>query len=244
MRELFGMLLVIGGIATLLVMLARKIMASQRARSEADHQAIAARNAAAALAAANAPFTRNREPSGTGQPDRALTLRAKGSEIGSIVGIAVVLLHFGLDFVAEPEKLWTRWLAYPVGILMVLGGLITLAASLTLWCKRLKVDANGLVLHEGPWSSTTIAWTTVASVSIVEVWITVTSNGEEPFEEKRRTGSKLLVRDASGGELLSLDEPMRPEARYRIFLDTIPAWRGIPVVQERWLDGKPARLEA
>jgi len=154
-------------------------------------------------------------------PAGLIEMRRTSASIGGTVMWAIGFFLSAVGLAVFPDVLWTRWLAYPVAVVLL--ALAAGAAYLAVGERnqRCVADANGI----DAWGLERVAWKDVASVTMVE---------ERARPSSRRTGMLdryLLFEDQAGEELLRLEE-MAPPEEYRRFLDAIPAWTGRPVQEK------------
>lgn len=130
-------------------------------------------------------------------------------------GIFIALLGIGLVF--NPEVLWTRWLAWPAAVLLLVIGPIGVFAGWPSPDGKLTVTPAGIRLQlDGPAES--IAWADMAPVQLVR-------------PSRHRTGdarrNKLRFQRSNGQTIAALDVPGGPfDAAWTRLMDSLPHWSG------------------
>ena len=142
--------------------------------------------------------------------------------IGLMFGVAVLAF--------EPGLLWSRWIAWPVALGMLVFAVLSGLSAWADWNTRLIASASGIELRGPEALQTRFGWDRVAGVRLVEPVARPHPGKPAGSYVARRT---LLFTDRLGTSLLEIDEPLRPPELYRAFLDAVPAWSGAAVVQER-----------
>lgn len=185
----------------------------------------------AEIAAAAAPQVL--PTSGAPPPATPLALRLPSETWRSSAQWALGSAFGALCLFGDPSLLWTRWLAYPAAIALLLVALISTWGAWSEWHQRLVVTAVGLERREGSAVAASLRWSDVATVVLMEQWASRLKGGSSIGNGRYLVSRKLIFADAQGRTLLELPEPLRPAQVYRQFLDAIPAWTGVRVVRQR-----------
>ena len=168
--------------------------------------------------------------------DARIVLQTSGEALAKTLAWASGFLILAVGLAQFPDLLWRKWLSYPAAFLALLlvGVMLVIAWSQKL--ERVLADAQGIEvcseLRGVVMPGTKVAWSQVGAVKRIEVWGetyqgAVSMQGRET--QRHFLGSEFVLTDRNGAELLSLEEPLDPPARYRQLLESIPSWTGLAV---------------
>jgi hypothetical protein len=177
--------------------------------------------------ASQAPAAAVEPPKPVTPPDRPIEMRPAEGESGDKLLYAVGFLLAGLGMLVFPDMLWSRWLAYPAAlVLLVLSG-FSFHMTYGLKNQTLVADGKGIEIREKGEVIDKIAWSDVGTVKI------------QVIEHRKSTRSvavekdrNFLLLDRSGELVLTIAEPLTPPESYRLFLNCIPSWTGLTVEHE------------
>lgn len=164
-----------------------------------------------------------------------IVMQVAVTELNQTLFWALGFLIAAVALVQSPDVLWTKWLAYPAAFLALLlvGVMILITMSQRLErvvadarCIEVSTEARGASVRE-----TLVAWTQVGAVKRREVHINRTISRD--IGRRTFLRCELVLLDRAGGELLKLSEPLDPPASYKLFLESVPRWTGLPVVNEQ-----------
>lgn len=185
----------------------------------------------AAEKAASGPRTlpRSTQP----PPTDPLVLKPAASSWGRDLAWVIGLWFGALCLFGDPSLLWTRWLAWPAALVMLLLSIFPIVSGVANWRAGLTASASGLEWREGTGILKQLDWAQVRDVRLVQTWsLRATRQGMNA--PKTRVADRLLLvfADAGGRPQIEIEAPLRPEADYQRLLDAVPAWAGVPVVLE------------
>ena len=186
-------------------------------------------------------------PLGPADPAARIVMRATSGQLGDALLWAVGFLGVAVGLAENPEVLWTRWLTWPVALVaLVLSGVVMWAAGDN-QLQRFVADSQGFDTHaERPCSPPEAAvsaplspdgedglpcerilWSQVGAVKRIERRPRTSNSRRNSLD--RPTTRELVFFDRSGHELLRIDDALDPPERYKLFLESIPRWTGLPV---------------
>lgn len=164
----------------------------------------------------------------TGEPPPAtpFELRLPAAVWWSSAQWALGFAFAALCLFGDPSLLWTRWLAYPAGVLSLMLALFNAWGAGSEWRRRLVVSPTGLELRHGARVDASLRWDQVARVTLTEQWGSRWRSGSSFSSETYLMKRQLVFGDAQGNPLLELPEPLRPAEAYRCLLNAVPTWTG------------------
>lgn len=214
------------GVGALIAFVLFRLVAGDRREATPAEQA-----QQAAEKAASGPRTL---PRGTQPPPgEPLVLKPAASSWGSDLAWAIGLWFGALCLFGEPGLLWTRGLAWPAAVVMLLASIFPVVSGIARWRAGLTASAQGLEWRDGTGILKQLDWAQVRQVRLVQTWsLRATRQGLNA--PKTRVAERLLLvfADAGGTPQIEIEAPLRPEGDYRRLLEAIPAWAGVPVVLE------------
>lgn len=183
----------------------------------------------AAALAARGPQVRT--PSGHPPSAEPIVLKTATGPMWENLKWTIGLWFGALVLYGDPTVLWTRWLAWPLGTLMLLGSTVP---ALALWSEAragVVTSASGLEFRNGTGVLQQIRWPQVGGVRLVTYFGRRGSDRTTVASSSRvRERETLQLLGLNGEPLLELDTPLRPEAAFQQLLDALPAWTGVPVL--------------
>lgn len=187
---------------------------------------------AAAIAAQQGPQVR--AATNTPAPTQPIELKVSTAPWWEDLKWVIGLWFGAMVLYGDPQVLWTRWLAWPLATLMLLGSAIPAFSAWAEWRSGLTASASGLEFRDGTGFLKQVGWSQVGGVKLMAYYGRRATrqglNAPTTLVLERET---FLVLDKAGQTLLEVAAPLRPETAFVQLLDSVPAWAGVPVVQER-----------
>lgn len=152
----------------------------------------------------------------------------------------VVALPLGaLVLAGEPDLLYTRFLAWPVALGMLVAALGEGAGLYAALATRIVASSTGIEVVAPAAATQRLAWRDVAGARLVD-WMSSRNvrQGTNAPKTLVRDRQSLVLLDATGASLLALEVPLRPAASYDQLLAALPLWTGHPVTTEQVRSGE------
>jgi hypothetical protein len=172
--------------------------------------------------------------------DKPIELRNTGKDFVTTLIMAAGIFVVAFLLYRYPYFLWSRWLSYPAaGLVAIVGAFVVWGAFFTKSI-RIRADENGVVVtdsdggHKFLWKDVaTLKRETVTQVVQHKSLIDHHSRKLDYSYTQSEIGHYLILLDASGKELLKLDEdtPMTPLPDWDRLRAYIPQRTGLPVQQ-------------
>lgn len=166
-------------------------------------------------------------------PTTPLTLRAASAPWWEDLAWLLGLWLAALILLGDPALLWTRWLAWPLAIALLLGSAVPALSALATWRAGLEAGPQGVTWHDGTGLRQQVAWSQVGGVTLRSYYgRRATRQGLNAPSSRVLERQTLLLTDPAGAPLLEVDAPLRPAEAFEQLLDAVPHWAGVPVRTE------------
>jgi membrane protein YdbS with pleckstrin-like domain len=165
-----------------------------------------------------------------------IVMQVASTTLNETLSWALGFLIAAIGLVQFPDLLWKNWLSYPAAFvaLLLVGVMILITTSQKL--ERVVADAHGMEVRTeirgASVVETKVNWGQVGAVKRVAVYMkrVSTSRTRGPETPIR---SEFVLLDREGGELLNIEDALDPPDKYKLFLESIPRWTGLPVQNEK-----------
>jgi multisubunit Na+/H+ antiporter MnhG subunit len=159
-------------------------------------------------------------------------IELRNSRASTLTGafMALVLAGCAIALFRNPDTLWTRWIAYPVGGFVLLYALLLAIDVPFHWRKRYVATNDAMEIHfKG--DVTRIPFSDVKAIKDVQVVV----HERRPYGQKFRTvkARYLSLRGAAGEELLRLDYDLQPEENVFLLMRYLPARTKLAIEPEQ-----------
>lgn len=150
----------------------------------------------------------------------ALELRPSRWGAFSAGFFALVLGGAGLALFRYPDVLWTRWIAWPVGVLGILVAVVLLLEMPHHLKKRFRVNEQGIeIAFKGDVKR--VMWSEVKAIKDVRKYRKEYKKGWPNY--RRLTNHYISLRDAKGEELLKIEYDWEPREQLEKLVEYAPA---------------------
>jgi len=178
-------------------------------------------------------------PAGVTVPATPIELRLPHMAWVRAAWLVVALPLGALVLAGEPGLLYTRFLAWPVALGMLIGALVEGAGLYSALATRIVASSTGIEMVAPDAATARVAWRQVAGARLVD-WMSERNvrQGTNAPKTLVRERQSLVLLDAAGVSLLALEVPLRPAASYDQLLAALPLWTGRPVTTEQVRSGE------
>jgi hypothetical protein len=174
--------------------------------------------------------------------DKPIELRNTGKDFATTLILAAGIFVVAFLIYRFPYFLWGRWVSYPAAALFAILGAFVVWGAFFTKSIRIHADDNGVAITNSDvvlrfsWNdATTLKRETITQVVQHQSLVDHHSRHQDFTYTESEIGHYLILLDASGKELLKLDEdtPMTPLPDWERLRAYIPQRTGLPIQQER-----------
>lgn len=196
------------------------------------------REQAAIEAAGKAPAAAVQPAKPVTPPDRPIEMRPASGSFAEEFIISLGFLMACIGLLIFPDVLWTRWLSYPVALVLLIVSGASFSSTWAVRNKTIAADRSGLEIRVKGKIVEKIAWTDIGMVMTLKI-----EHRKSNSAIATSTSRYLVMENRGGEEIFRIDEPLTPPEAYVLFLECIPSWTGLKVRRELRSGSNPPREE-